>query len=128
MGEPSVAELLLGLAKQDALAYSKLAGDPEIRDPLVGFRAQQAVEKSIKAVLSHANVPFRRTHDVAELLDLLTDSGLPRPPHGDRLDEFTPFAVELRYGLVHPSGLDREAAGLILRDVIDWADPARRRP
>lgn len=128
MGELSVAELLLGLARQDALAYTKLASDPEIKDPLVGFHAQQTVEKAIKAVLSHANVPFRRTHDIAELLDLLADSGHPGPPHADRLDEFTPFAVELRYGLVQPSGLDRKAVGVVLRDVIDWADSALRRP
>lgn len=118
MGEPSLPEILLNLAEQDALAYRKLAGDPEIQDVLLGFHAQQAVEKALKAVLSDAGVAFRRTHDIAELLDLLADFGLPSPPHADRLDELNPFAVEMRYGLVGPGGLDRTGTGALLEAVL----------
>jgi hypothetical protein len=39
----------------------------------------------------------------------LEDSGLPAPPYADRLDELNPYAVEMRYGLIEPTGLDRSA-------------------
>jgi HEPN domain-containing protein len=37
----------------------------------VGFHAQQAAEKSIKAVLIHEGVPFPRVHSIERLIDLL---------------------------------------------------------
>jgi HEPN domain-containing protein len=121
MAESTLAEVLLALAKQDALAFRKLSDDADVHDALVGFHAQQAVEKALKAVLAHARVVFRRTHDIAELLDLLSDSALPLPPHADRLDELNPYAVEMRYGLVEPSGLDRTGTGAVLDHVLAWA-------
>ena len=121
MAERTLVDILLGMAEQDALAYRKLADDPEIHDALIGFHAQQAVEKALKAVLSHAGVSFRRTHDIAELLDLLTDSSLPEPPFSNQLDELNPYAVEMRYGLVEPSGLDRSSTQVVLTAVLGWA-------
>lgn len=54
MADSALADiLLLGLARQDALAFRKLANDREMGDALVGFHAQQAVEKALKAVLDH---------------------------------------------------------------------------
>ena len=122
MAESSLADILLELARQDALAFRKLADDVEIGDALLGFHAQQAVEKALKAVLTHKGVVYRRTHDIAELLDLLTDMGqsLP-PPHAEILDELNPYAVELRYGLIQPAGLDRSATRIILDEVLAWA-------
>jgi HEPN domain-containing protein len=37
----------------------------------VCFHAQQCVEKYLKAWLQEANIAFRRTHDLEELLDLI---------------------------------------------------------
>lgn len=121
MAEPTLADIFLAQAEQDALAYRKLAGDGEIQDGVLGFHAQQAVEKALKAVLARAGVVFRRTHDIAELLDLLTDASLPAPPHADRLDELNPYAVEMRYGLIQPTGLDRPETQAILETVLIWA-------
>jgi HEPN domain-containing protein len=67
----SVAQMLLDVARQDAAACTLLAIASEIGDAVVGFHAQQAVEKSLKAVLSHNHIEFRRTHDLLTLLDLL---------------------------------------------------------
>jgi HEPN domain-containing protein len=128
MAESSLAETLLALALRDKQAFDKLASDPQLHDSLAGFHAQQAVEKALKAVLSHWGVVYRRTHDIAELLDLAADSGLGAPPHADRLDELNPYAVEYRYGLVDPSGLDREETGRMLTDVVAWASGAIRFP
>lgn len=122
MADSALADILLGLARQDALAFRKLAKDREMGDALVGFHAQQAVEKALKAVLAHAEIAHRRTHDIAELLDLLADSGLTAPPHADTLDELNPYAVEMRYGLVQPGGLDRQAILVVLDHVLAWAE------
>ncbi|ATE58845.1 hypothetical protein CCZ27_01720 [Thauera sinica] len=117
----SVAELLLDAAREDAKALRALSGLPDIADSIPGFHAQQAVEKALKAVLSAYGIPFRRTHDIAELLDLMHDQGLPPPPFADSLDELNPFAVEARYGLIDPGTLDRAQACAWVERVLAWA-------
>lgn len=121
MAERSVAALLRDAAEQDMRACGVLAQTAGMGDAVVGFHAQQAVEKSLKAVLSASSIPFRRTHDIAELLDLLADSGIEAPPHADWLDNLNPYAVEARYGLVEPSGLDRDSALAAVQAVVAWA-------
>lgn len=121
MAEPDLARILLTAAERDRQAYDKLAADPDMHDSVAGFHAQQAVEKALKAVLARAGVVVRRTHDIAELLDLMEDNGLPAPPYADRLDELNPYAVEMRYGLVEPGPLDRSGIAAWLRAVISWA-------
>jgi len=121
MAERTLAEIFLLTARRDEQAFSTLADDPNLHDSLAGFHAQQAIEKALKAVLAHSGVPFRRTHDIAELLDMLEDAGLAAPPHADRLDELNPYAVEMRYELIEPRGLDRAATARWVQDVIRWA-------
>ena len=148
MADASLAEILLTAARRDGQAFEKLASDPalhdslagfhaqhtnkkskpkmvNLHDSLAGFHAQQRVEKALKAVLAHRGVVFRRTHDIAELLDLPADNDL-APPHADVLDELNPYAVEMRYGLVDPTGLDRPKTALRVSDVLDWAEHALR--
>ena len=122
MAEASVARLLLESAEQDAKAFAALAELKEIGDAIVGFHAQQAVEKSLKSVLSARGIPFRRTHDLAELLDLIADQNLPTPPAADRLDELNPYAVDARYGLLGLSiPLERSQLSSLIAKVLDWA-------
>jgi HEPN domain-containing protein len=52
------ALVLLRKATDDATAARKFADDPEIADAIVGFHAQQAVEKALKAVLSVVSAPI----------------------------------------------------------------------
>ena len=87
----------------------------------MGFHAQQATEKALKAVLSRHGVEFRRTHDLALLLDLLQDRQLPPPPGADWLDELNPYAVEARYGLSGIAGLDRPKVLAALHALLQWA-------
>jgi HEPN domain-containing protein len=122
MAENSVPRLLLDSAQQDEKAVAALSPVRDIGDAIVGFHAQQAVEKALKAVLSSAGIAFRRTHDIAELLDLLADSGLSAPPEADTLDELNPYAVEARYGLADVSGLDRQKIGVTIERVLAWAE------
>lgn len=116
-----VYALLLASAQQDIAACRLLAGSAGIGDAVVGFHAQQAVEKSIKAVLSARVVEFRRTHDLLALIDLLEDHQVPAPPDADWLDQLNPYAVEARYGTIGADGLDRARALLAAEKVLAWA-------
>lgn len=121
MADTSIASILLDAGEQDLRACEILSCAPGINDTVVGFHAQQAVEKPLKAVLAAAGITFRRTHDISELLDLLTDNAIEAPPHADWLDELNPYAVATRYALTGITGLDRERALSVAREVWDWA-------
>jgi len=54
-----LAELLLQKAEQDEFALDKLIPDPNSPDEIIGFHAQQAIEKMLKAVLALAAVRYR---------------------------------------------------------------------
>ena len=108
----SIGQLLLEAARQDMAACTLLSTGAGIGDAVVGFHAQQAVEKSLKAVLSAHGVEFRRTHDLLTLLDLLQDNGLPAPPAADWVDELNPYAVEARYGMIDSAGKRKISATL----------------
>ncbi len=116
-----VYALLLASAQQDFAACQVLASSTSIGDAVVGFHAQQSIEKSLKAVLSARMIEFRRTHDLVSLLDLLQDHKLPVPPQADWLDELNPYAVEARYGTIEPEGLDRSRALMAAEQVLEWA-------
>jgi HEPN domain-containing protein len=120
--ERSIARMLLDSAAQDLAACELLAQSPHISDAMVGFHAQQAVEKAIKSVLSRHGVEVRRTHDLVTLLDALVDNNLGSPPGADTLDELNPYAVDARYGTLEPSGLDRETVVKHIRAVLAWAE------
>ena len=61
------------------------------------FDAQQAAEKSIKALLLHKKVSFTRTHDILSLLTLLDQNGLEVPEEIRQVDNLTAYAVDTRY-------------------------------
>lgn len=121
MAESRIGKLLLDAAARDAVVLEKLCGDADVHDSILGFHAQQAIEKALKAVLVHAGIELRRTHDIAELLDAFADHGVALPPHADRVDELNPFAVAARYGILDPGPLDRQAARVWVRETIAWA-------
>ncbi len=117
-----LARRFLTLADRDIRAFLKLADDPEIDDEVVGFHAQQAVEKCLKAVLAKHCVELRKTHDLQLLIDLLIQNNLPSPPLCEGIDALGPFAVELRYDLMATEPLDREQARAVVAAVRDWAE------
>ena len=99
-----------------------LAASPTVSDASVGFHAQQAVEKCLKAVLALNRVPFGRVHDIQALVDLLAANHLPSPPHSGVLDTLTPYAVLLRYDLAPTTGsLNRRQVDQLVQDVRAWA-------
>lgn len=61
------------------------------------FHCQQAIEKYLKALLQESGVPFPRTHDLLQLVDLLIplDGTLCRLRRGTAT--LTRYAVDYRY-------------------------------
>jgi HEPN domain-containing protein len=70
---PDNAEVLVRKARADELTVEKLLPDPASTDEIIGFHAQQAVEKLLKALLAHYRLPYPRIHDLTELMDLLRE-------------------------------------------------------
>ncbi len=118
------AQLLLRKAREDADAVEKLASDEGIADSVVGFHAQQAAEKAMKAVLVSCGDEFPWTHDLRHLMDRLEGIATPLPDSLCEVRTLAPWAVEFRYGETIDDQLDREQALMLARDIIAWAEAA----
>jgi HEPN domain-containing protein len=116
-----VAADLLALADRDAQAMSALAVLPHIDFAIVGFHAQQAVEKAMKAVMAAHGISFPKTHNLKELYDLLMENGHTLPLTIDQLNELTPYAVTSRYDLRSIDLLDKVGAQLAVEKTLGWA-------
>lgn len=75
----------------------------------VGFHAQQAAEKYLKAFLVHHQMEFPKTHDLAKLLDLVApvDSDLAGSLRD--ITELSPYGVEFRYPGDYPTMTSEDA-------------------
>ncbi len=77
----------------------------------MSFHAQQAAEKALKALLVRHQVAFGKSHNVAELVELVESVELGTREALTSIGELTPYAVDARY----PTGLPR----------VDHAESAR---
>jgi HEPN domain-containing protein len=87
------------------------------------FHAQQAVERSVKAVLVHLGIEFPKTHSVERLTDLLPPL-IARCPALLSADGLTVYATVLRYPGAHEAvseGEFREALRLA-QAIVAWAE------
>ncbi len=78
------------------LALAGVTMLPDVLYSELCFHAQQAVEKSIKAVLIHCAVEFPQTHDIDYLMMLLPPE-IALPPGADEIVGLTSYAVMFRY-------------------------------
>jgi HEPN domain-containing protein len=111
---------LLTAARSDLRAANALAADPDQANDVIGFHAQQAVEKAIKAVLVASGIEIPYTHDIAFLLDLAAHRADTMPDIVAQSDWLTPWAVAARYGAGDAS-LDRGASITVADAAIAWA-------
>ena len=93
---PDRPEVLLRKAKQDELAVEKLLDDRDIEDDLIGFHAQQAAEKMLKAVLAARQVDYPKTHNLRVLVELLSAEGIRLPEKLAEIDRLTQFGATFR--------------------------------
>lgn len=116
------AQLLLRKARSHRIVLDHVGLDPTFADMIVGFHAQQTIEKLIKAVLSDNQIGYPRVNDLDRLLHLLEAEQIPQPPGAQQLGSLTPWATYLRYAdPPEPISLDRPAAITLVDDVADWA-------
>jgi HEPN domain-containing protein len=121
--EPAdLAALYSRKAANDATAAREFADNSEISDEIIGFHAQQAVEKWLKAVMADLGLPQQRSHDIDQLGRTLEENGVELPVPRSRLAELTDFAVPLRYeDLLDAEPLDRQATVELVGEVGEWA-------
>ena len=120
-----VANALLAKAAGDEAGLRALADHSDVPDHVVGFLAQQAIEKSLKAVLTARRVHFERSHDIDYLCGLIEDDGLDLTEALKAAVSLTPWAVEFRYAdPFAPNPLDRTEALATVAAVRQWAEKA----
>lgn len=118
-----LAERLGRKAHDDAAAMRELAPNARIAGSIVGFHAQQAVERWLKAVMALRGIPQTRIHDIDRLAEILEEDGVELLVDRDRLGELTQYAVPLRYeDLLDAEALNREATVELVDAVGAWAD------
>jgi HEPN domain-containing protein len=111
MADLEHARSLLRLAQRDLNAVIAMQESALVADEILGFHAQQAVEKALKAWLSVKGLVYPLTHQLPRLLALLEGAGADVEPFWP-LVRFTPFAVQARYEEGPPEAdevLDRPA-------------------
>lgn len=117
-----VSEILARKAQADATVVRKFASSSEITDDIIGFHAQQAVEKWLKAVIASQGTEFEYTHDLHRLLMLATHGSGELPVDTDAVIALTQYAVPLRYeDLLDAEPLDRDATVALVEEVGRWA-------
>ena len=97
------------------------------------FDAQQAAEKSLKAVLVHRGVDFPKTHNIRSLLELVDPTGSQISKEIWEAMSLSHYAVETRYpGPAEPvTKREYREAVALAENVVKWAaniiSPQRRK-
>jgi len=110
---------------RSSLAKAGLASDIDVvyLEDLC-FDAQQAADKAIKAVLIYLGIGFPYVHDLAGLVALVEQAGVPMPPPVARAPALSDYAVEPRYpGLAESvTQQEYEEALAVANAVVRWAE------
>ena len=113
MSDLDHAAYLLAMASRDIAALRGMRDDlSTFDDSIFGFHAQQAVEKCLKAWIAGLGGRYERTHDLADLVRVLTSLGADLAgvdPH----PELTPFGVLFRYEEPDAGAEPMDRGGLI---------------
>lgn len=115
---------LLARGRDDLYVVRRLAADPDAPGWVLGFHAQQAVEKALKAVLSGCGMAYPRTHNLVMLAELLRTAAIVLPPDVEDFGRLVPFGVVLRYEDVmidDPPPTEPAWFEAVVTRTIDWA-------
>lgn len=116
------AQKLLRVAKADREVFAYLKPATHLRDAIVLFHAQQAIEKAIKAILTAHEIPFGRTHNLLALAALLAENGIATPETPDEVAALNPYAVLFRYDDDDIALVTRDEADRMVGSILTWAD------
>lgn len=115
-----VARVLLDKATADRAAAEVLIAAGGQADHVVGFHLQQAIEKSLKAVLVFREEEIPRSHDLAFLVERVSATGARAPDALDSIEWLTPWGVLFRYD-TGESKLDRHDGASAAEAAASWA-------
>lgn len=120
-----LAIALLLKARGDEAGLRAVVDEPDVPDHVVGFLAQQAIEKAMKAVLVVVQISFQRSHDIDYLSRLLEGADLVLPKELRAAVALTPWAVEFRYADdFKAAALDRTETLATVAALTSWATEA----
>ena len=123
---PEHARLLLRKAREEASLLNRWVEDESVPAWLMGFHAQQAVEKALKAVLAGRGLEYPLTHSLSWLLDLVHQQAIEGPPDAAEIPRLTSFGTTFRYAddLEGETELllDRAWAAACVSRTIRWAE------
>lgn len=125
------AELLLAKARDDETLIEEIILNYKIKDEIIGFHAQQASEKLLKALLMSKNISYRRTHDLRELIDLISDYYIEFPETLMEIRTLSPFAVEFRYDYIpmeEEEDFNRQKALEMVQQLRIWIESILLKP
>jgi HEPN domain-containing protein len=112
----------LALAKSDRAAFLWLLQGEGLRPAAAFFFAQQAVEKTLKAVMIARNLVPSRTHNLLALAAELNEVGVTTPHTPDDLAILNPYAVTLRYDDEELSLIEPDQARQMVDAMLGWAE------
>ncbi len=107
--------ILLNKCRQDVKGLESLIDNVAMSDENFGFLAQQIVEKSLKALLSHNGISFPFTHDIEKLLRLMQEVDRTLAEEYSDLIDLNDFAVQFRYSPYDPQDVPVDRAAMFLR-------------
>jgi HEPN domain-containing protein len=123
-----IPNVLLARAVEDELMARSLLPVEGVTDAGVGFHVQQAVEKSLKAVLATRGVEFPYSHDLDGLVRLCEKNGIEVPDVLSGVGRLSVFGVRLRYDASPTARLNRDQALKWAAAAISWAQSIAEEP
>ena len=97
-----LAQTLLGKAEIDLVNATVLRESCQRNREGVGFHVQQAVEKSVKAILAFHNIHYPKTHVISGLTRLASDNNIDLPDAFFQSDRYSDYAMGFRYDEIGP--------------------------
>ncbi len=116
-----VAAELLKIAGHDQEAMHILMQAKTIDFAIIGFHAQQSVEKAMKAVMAMHGITYPRSHDLVQLHDMLYSASISCPLSKDTLESLNPYVVSSRYNLETDELLSETQAQVAVQACLQWA-------
>ena len=101
--EKELVQTLLKKAETDLLNATILRDSTQGNPEGIGFHVQQAVEKSLKAMLVFHVIDYPRTHSIAGLAQLVNDNNIDLPDAFLESNRYSSYARDLRYGEIGPN-------------------------
>lgn len=104
-------------AEYDLRSAISLKETDEELTPIICYHLQQYVEKMIKAKLLELGIPFKKTHDIGNLLRLIPDERLSKGFY-EEADRLTAYCVNTRYDNLDPTIEETDRAFKVAEEIV----------